>query len=1101
MNYSFTKVLLCFLISLFFISVSNLSAQEKDKKLKLKIDRRIDNMNYWMQLAEKGLIPYNPAVKAPPAVYKGSKINASVVKNDFDSPDVTSHDADDHTQSEISIAANPNDGTHIINSNNSTTWSGTTVGSLYGTSSFFSDDAAQTWYGTEEATGGGNSGDPAAAIDLNGRMYSGFIHSNGGQGVAYSDNGGTTWTSVLVASSSSWDGLLDKNHLIVDATPGSPYAGNVYTAWTNLDEGSNYSEIEFAYSDDGGLNYSTPVEISSGVNAGSHSQGINLQTGPNGEVFAVWSIYDDFSGVGYEEALGFNVSYDGGETWGTAVRIIEDIRGIRNFQPTAHRVNSFPSMAVDKQTGDIYIVWSNRGEPGVNTGNNISVYMIKSTDGGSTWSQPARVNQNPPDDDEASYLPWMSCDPSSGNLAVVFYDTRNTSGDDVEAWTAVSLDGGETWEDFRVSDVSFTTQAIPGLAAEYMGDYLGIAVQDDMVYPAWSDNRDGIFKAYISPFILNTLPRPQELIAAITNESTGETELNWTYTETEAPSYFIVYRDGAQIATTNETNYTDNLPDYGHYRYSVSAMHADGESAKIYDEITWGAAHISVNPTSLSESLYINQTSTKQLTISNPGELDLTYNLQTQITNRTANREYCAASGGGDEYINRVIFGSIDNTSSETSYGDYTAQTTELASGDSEELSIHVTNPYDVDDLGVWVDWNQDGDFDDTNENPVCESSIGTSGVYTYSISPPASATAGQTRMRIRLKYTGSDCGSPCGATSWGEVEDYGIIVNNWINVGGTGGTVSPGSSEIIDVEFTSFDIEPGTYNANIKINSNAETDNELVVPVSLTVLGQLMVSPTASPQIICPGESTQLFANAGGGSGTYTYSWTSDDGTFSSDEADPIVSPTTNTEYYIEVNDGQNSISGQVSVQIMPEPGEATVPVGPTSVSAGDAELYGTSEQPNAENYLWELSPSSAGQISGSGTEILLTFATDFEGEALLTVKAVNACYEDTPFSDALSINVEEATIIKDNNARTFWRFYPNPNSGDLIVELDAPKHDLVSLEIFDLSGKKVYELYNWSVWANNSKLLKLSHLQKGLYLVKMSGKNFSKTKKLIIK
>jgi hypothetical protein len=42
--------------------------------------------------------------------------------------------------------------------------------------------------------------------------------------------------------------------------------------------------------------------------------------------------------------------------------------------------------------GSIYIVWTNIGVPGVNTGNDIDVYMVRSSDEGESWSAPIRVN-------------------------------------------------------------------------------------------------------------------------------------------------------------------------------------------------------------------------------------------------------------------------------------------------------------------------------------------------------------------------------------------------------------------------------------------------------------------------------------------------------------------------------------------------------------------------------------------------------------------------------------------------------------------------------------------------------------------------------------
>ena len=91
--------------------------------------------------------------------------------------------------------------------------------------------------------------------------------------------------------------------------------------------------------------------------------------------------------------------------------------------------------------GNLYIVWTNIGYPGVNTGTTGDVYMIKSTDQGNTWSAPLQINQNPPDS-KNHYLPWITCDQANGYLSVVFYDGRNVPSNQAETYMAYSTDGG-----------------------------------------------------------------------------------------------------------------------------------------------------------------------------------------------------------------------------------------------------------------------------------------------------------------------------------------------------------------------------------------------------------------------------------------------------------------------------------------------------------------------------------------------------------------------------------------------------------------------------------------------------------------------------------
>jgi len=490
-------LLVAIAISMFFIegyaqkSLPAKTAKENSQD----IDTRIDNMGYWMKKAEEGLVPYNPVIPYKPAKFIGSKIPGKGLKT-TNSVDIPVSSQTNLTESENSIFVDPNNADYLLNSNNSTGWDGSSYTTLYGANYFQSSTGGSTWGGSYQGAGGSNSGDPTTAINLDGRQYVNFISSASGQGIAYSDNG-SSWSTATVAPNPG--SLADKNHMWIDNSPSSSYVGNLYVAWTDFG-GSDDTEIKISRCTNDGLTWSTPLNISSAVNAGSHNQGVNIQTGPNGEVYVCWAIYDGWPTD--ETAIGFTKSTNGGGTYQTASRIISNIRGIRTTETSKnHRVNSFPVMAVDisggPNNGNIYIVWTNIGTPGVNSGTP-GVYIIRSTNGGTSWSTPVKVNQG----NGTSYFPWITCDPETGTLSVIFYDDRNVGGADCETFVANSFDGGNTWTDFVVSDVAFTPSPIPGLASGYMGDYIAITSRGGKVYPCWTDTRGGLFMTYVSPFEL-----------------------------------------------------------------------------------------------------------------------------------------------------------------------------------------------------------------------------------------------------------------------------------------------------------------------------------------------------------------------------------------------------------------------------------------------------------------------------------------------------------------------------------------------------------------------------------------------------------------------
>ncbi|MCX6305621.1 MAG: GEVED domain-containing protein [Bacteroidetes bacterium] len=144
---------------------------------------------------------------------------------------------------------------------------------------------------------------------------------------------------------------------------------------------------------------------------------------------------------------------------------------------------------------------------------------------------------------------------------------------------------------------------------------------------------------------------------------------------------------------------------------------------------------------------------------------------------------HCEAGGGCDEYISNVLSGTINNSSLCGRYSDYTGLSTSLPVNSSVALTVTAGVSYGLDQVGVWMDWNDDGDFNDANETLAVTGSPGV-GPYTATIAPVPGTTPGAKVMRVRMMYTGTV--DPCGSTTYGEVEDYTVNIttappNYWV--------------------------------------------------------------------------------------------------------------------------------------------------------------------------------------------------------------------------------------------------------------------------------------------------------------------------------
>jgi chitodextrinase len=193
---------------------------------------------------------------------------------------------------------------------------------------------------------------------------------------------------------------------------------------------------------------------------------------------------------------------------------------------------------------------------------------------------------------------------------------------------------------------------------------------------------------------------------------------------------------------------------------------------------------------------------------------------------------YCSANGNNssEEYISRVQLGSIDKTSAAGSggYSDFTSESTNLTKGSSNSITVTPTwagTKYN-EAYGVWIDYNQDGDFTDPGEQvwtQAATQNTTVSGNFTV----PSSATNGATRMRVVMRY--STVPSPCGSFNYGEVEDYTVVI---------GGSVAVQNNKNINNNVTIYPI-PAIDVLNVSVNSGAKEISYSVIDI----LGKTIIS------------------------------------------------------------------------------------------------------------------------------------------------------------------------------------------------------------------------------------------------------------------
>jgi PKD repeat protein len=148
------------------------------------------------------------------------------------------------------------------------------------------------------------------------------------------------------------------------------------------------------------------------------------------------------------------------------------------------------------------------------------------------------------------------------------------------------------------------------------------------------------------------------------------------------------------------------------------------------------------------------------------------------VTEGGGTGDYCASSSESNalEYISEVAFNSFSNPSGASLYSDFTSQTVGLTPGSNVNFTLtpFFTGKTQREFWRVWIDYNADGDFDDTGEQVVTANNQ--RDVVSGSFTVP-SGLSGQTRMRVTMKNGGSP--TSCETFSNGEVEDYTVDFGN----------------------------------------------------------------------------------------------------------------------------------------------------------------------------------------------------------------------------------------------------------------------------------------------------------------------------------
>lgn len=455
----------------------------------------------------------------------------------------------DKVEAEIHAAINPTDTNNLVASPIRQDFSTSSISCpIYYTTNF-----GNTWtesafknmpYEAGKISGGG--GDPVFAYDADGKLYFSWIDLYGTQSAflfgtvnmgifwAYSTDGGATWIKptndtillggmqmVFGSPSSITSPISDKQWMACDHSS-SQYRNNLYVSYVTLAQSGQTTTYQIKcktkpaaqnrFTHEAAITTPTPF---------SFVQFSSLGVDNNGNVHVIFYGTNDGSTM----AIWHSVSTDGGVTFSSPNKVSNVKFNLPILQVTpydtiqgidANRTYPSPYMACDPNNGNVYVTWTAFGISS-NAGTGSDVYFSRSTDNGSTWSTPFKVN----DDATTRHNYYSSIYvKQNGEVKVSWYDRREDAANiNAHYYYATSTDGGLTFGTNKKATTVPTNFTKVGLNNQKfgIGEYTQVLASNNYTIPVWCDGRtnDGNLNVYAA--FINDLTVGIDKISAISD--------------------------------------------------------------------------------------------------------------------------------------------------------------------------------------------------------------------------------------------------------------------------------------------------------------------------------------------------------------------------------------------------------------------------------------------------------------------------------------------------------------------------------------------------------------------------------------------------------
>jgi hypothetical protein len=346
----------------------------------------------------------------------------------------------------------------------------------------YSTDGGMTWNNSNLSALPTSQGDVSAAFDNFGNLFLVRFGTSYRVAVGLSTDGGASFSLLYQTPDSNND------QPSVTTGPGLlPSQGSVWityntTADTFVARGAAVAGLGVVGS------------FSAAQTAGTGDFG-DIAVGPSGQIMVAYQ--SDTSGVG-PDTIKANLDADGLGAGGFGSTINATTTQVGGFVPIPAQpqrtVDAEAGLAWDRSGGShngrVYLVYTDRPST---SSYDTDIYVRYSDNNGTSWSSRVRVNDDPVGNGKSQFLPRIALDQTSGNIAVSFYDCRNSpENNTAEVWATISTDGGLTFLPNVKVSAGVSSALVPAISSTQFdyGDYTGLTFHAGTFYPCWADNSD-----------------------------------------------------------------------------------------------------------------------------------------------------------------------------------------------------------------------------------------------------------------------------------------------------------------------------------------------------------------------------------------------------------------------------------------------------------------------------------------------------------------------------------------------------------------------------------------------------------------------------------